>query len=194
MHGGARGSAQDTFKAPQIQQKWLEYMQKFIRELHREMPLSEYLPRGQAPSGRISDLRYAYLRRMGIMARKRLYDEMIEDLRLAAQENSTDFSTLATKERHLLRELFNSINDPLFLEKDMLLRIRSACRGPAGSAIRGELIRCLYWDARSTLQKGTLSQAFSIAAAAIQLSGIDVLRSFLHDRKSQGSARVPGFL
>jgi glycosyltransferase involved in cell wall biosynthesis len=194
VHEGARGSAQDTFKAGQIQEKWLEYMQDFIRELRKEMPLSEYLPGCQAPRGRTSDLRYAYLRRMGIMARKRLYDEMIEDLRLAAQENSADFSMLEPKERHLLRELFNSINDPLFLQKDVLRRIRSACRGPVGSAIRGELIRCLYWDAMNTLRKGTFSQVLSTARAAGRLSGVDVLRSFLHDGKSQWGTRVPSFL
>jgi glycosyltransferase involved in cell wall biosynthesis len=194
MHGGARGSTRDSFKAGQIQEKWLEYMQVFIRKLRKEMPLSEYLPGCQAPHCGTSDLRYAYLRRMAIMARKRLYNEMIEDLRLAAQENSTDFSTLAPVERNLLRELFNSINDPLFFQKDMLRRIRSVCRGPVGFAIRGELIRCLYWDTMNTLRKGTLSQVFSTASAAMQLSGIGVLRSFLHDRKSQWRARGPIFL
>jgi hypothetical protein len=149
------------------------------------MPLSEYLPGRQAPHGSISDLRYAYLRRMGIMARKRLYDEMIEDLRLAAQQNSTDSSTLTPAEQQLLRELYNFINDPLFFQKDLLRRIRSVCRGPVGSAIRGELIRCLYWDAMNTLRKGTLSQVFSTASAVMQLSGVDLLRSFLHDRHSQ---------
>jgi len=194
IHGGARGSGRDTFKAGQIQEKWLEYMQVFIRELRKEMPLSEYLPGGQAPDGKTSNLRYAYLRRMGIMARKRLYDEMIEDLRLAAQENSTDFSTLAPTERDLLHELYNSVNDPLFFQTDLLRRMRSACRGSVGSAIRGELIRCLYWDTLNTLRKGTLSQVFSNASAAMQLSGIGVLRSFLHDWKSQGRTRGPMFL
>ena len=185
LHGGARGSAGDTFRAGQIQEKWLEYMQVFIRDLRKEMPLSEYLPGRQAPHGSISDLRYAYLRRMGNMARKRLYDEMIEDLRLAAQQNSSDSSTLTPAEQQLLRELYNFINDPLFFQKDLLRRIRSVCRGPVGSAIRGEFIRCLYWDAMNTLRKGTLSQVFSTASAAMQLSGVDVLRSFLHDRHSQ---------
>ena len=191
MHGGVRGSARDTFEAGQIQEKWLEYMQVFIRKLRKEMPLSEYLPGRQPPGGGTSDLRYAYLRRMAIMARKRLYDEMIEDFRLAAQENSTDFSALAPLERNLLRELFNSINDPFFFQKDILRRIRAVCDGPVGSAIRGELIRCLYWDAINTLRKGRFSQAFSTASAAMQLSGVGVLRSFLHDLKSNWRSRGP---
>src|SRR5262249_3826869 len=190
MHGGTRGSARDTFQAGQIQEKWLGYMQIFIRKLRKDMPLCEYLPGRQGAYGRPSDLRYAYLRRMAIMARKRLYDEMIEDLRLATQENSSDFSTLASREQHLLRELFNFINDPLFFQKDVLRRIRSVCRGPVGSAIRGELIRCLYWDLIHTVRKGTLSQSFSTASAAMQLSGIGVFRSFLHNWKSQW--RAPG--
>ena len=188
MHGGTRGSTRDTFKAGQIQEKWLEYMQVFIRKLRKEMPLSEYLSGPQTPSGRTANLRYAYLQRMAIMARKRLYDEMIEDLGLAAQEISLDLSTLAPVERNLLHELFNSINDPVFFQKDVLRRIRSACRGPVGFAIRAELIRCLYWDTMNTLRKGAVSQAFSTASAAMQLSGIGVLRSLLHDRKSQWSA------
>jgi glycosyltransferase involved in cell wall biosynthesis len=191
MHGGVRGSARDTFKAGQIEEKWLEYMQVFIRELRKEMPLREYLPGSQAPCSGTVDLRYAYLRRMGIMARKRLYDEMIEDLRLAAQNTSTDPPMLEPAERNLLRELFSSINDPLFFQKGMLRRIRSVCRGPVGSAIRVELIRCLYWNAISALRKGTLSQVFSAASAAMQLSGVDVLRSILHDRQPNWRARNP---
>jgi glycosyltransferase involved in cell wall biosynthesis len=193
MHGGARGSSRDTFEAGQIQEKWLEYMQVFIRKLRTEMPLSEYLPGRQSPSGGTSELRYAYLQRMAIMARKRLYDEMIEDLRLAAQENSTDFSALVPLERNLLRELFNSINDPIFFQKDILRRIRAVSDGPVGSAIRGELIRCLYWDMINTLRKGRFSQAFSTASAAMQLSGVGVLRSFLHDLKSNWRLRGPSF-
>ena len=184
VHGGLRGSARDTFKAGQIQEKWLEYMQVFIRKLRKEMPLSEYLTGHHVSHFGTSDLRYAYLQRMAIMARKRLYNEMIEDLQSATQENSTTFSRLSSVERNLLHELFKSINDPVFFQKDVLQRIRSACRGPVGSAIRGEFIRCLYWDARNALRRGTLSQLFSTASAGMHLSGIDVLRSFLHDRKS----------
>jgi glycosyltransferase involved in cell wall biosynthesis len=194
MHGGVRGNALDTFKAGQIQEKWLEYMQIFMRELRKEMPLIEYLPAGQASNGKFSDSRYAYLRRMGIMTRKRLYDEMIEDLRLATQGDPTGFSTLAPAERELLRDLFISINDPLFFQKDILRKIRSASRGPVGSAIRGELIRCLYWDATNALRRRVFSQVFSSVSAAMRLSGIGVLRSFLYDWKSQLRAREPIFL
>jgi glycosyltransferase involved in cell wall biosynthesis len=191
MHGGIRGSARDTFQAGQIQEKWLEYMQTFIRRLRKEMPLSEYLPGRQTPDCTTLDLRYAYLRRMAIMARKRLYDEMIEDLRSATQENTSDFSTLRPVERSLLRDLFNSINDPLFFEKDVLLRIRSACQGPAGFALRGELIRCLYWDIVNALRTANLSRALGALSATIYLSGVGVLRSFVRDRNTQRRAHDP---
>jgi len=194
MHGGARGSAQDTFKPAQIQEKWLEYMQTFMRKLREEMPLSEYLPGHPTPDYTISNLRYAYLRRVAIMARKRLYKEMIEDLRSATQVNPTDFSTLTPAERNLLRELFNSINDPRFFQKDLLLSIRSACRGPAGFAVRGELIRCLYWDTMNALRGANLARAFGAASAAMYLSGVGVLRSFVRDRNAQPGTHDPVLL
>jgi glycosyltransferase involved in cell wall biosynthesis len=194
MHGGTRGSARDTFKAGQIQEKWLEYMQTFMRKLREEMPLSEYLPGHPTLDCTISDLRYAYLRRVAIMARKRLYNEMVEDLRSATQVNPTDFSTLTPVERKLLRDLFNSINDPLFFQKDVLLSIRSACRGPAGFAVRGELIRCLYWDIMNSLRGANLARAFGAASAAMYLSGVGVLRSFFRDRNTQPGARDPVLL
>ena len=143
-----------------------------MRKLREEMPLSEYLPGHPTPDCTISDLRYAYLRRMAIMARKRLYNEMIEDLRSATQVNPTDFSTLTPVERKLLRDLFNFINDPLFFQRDVLLRIRSACTGPAGFAVRGELIRCLYWDTMNALRGADLARAFGAASSAMYLSRI----------------------
>jgi hypothetical protein len=116
---------------------------------------------------------------------------MIEDLRSATQENTSDFSTLRPVERSLLRDLFNSINDPLFFEKDVLLRIRSACQGPAGFALRGELIRCLYWDIVNALRTANLSRALGALSATIYLSGVGVLRSFVRDRNTQRRAHDP---
>ncbi|HEY2548898.1 MAG TPA: glycosyltransferase family 2 protein [Candidatus Acidoferrum sp.] len=187
LHREPRGSAGDTFSVDQIYEKWLEYMQLFFRELHREMPLSEYLPEGHVSGGKALDLRYAYLRRMGIMARKRLYDEMIEDLRLA-QESSDQARVLSTAEEQLLRETFNFINDPLFFKKDLLRRIRSVCPGSLGFAIRRELIRCLYWSAVGAGRRRNVSGVAISASAAMQLAGIGVLRLFFRDRKSNRTA------
>jgi glycosyltransferase involved in cell wall biosynthesis len=184
LHGANRGSARDTFDVNQIYEKWLEYMQIFFRELRKEMPLSEYLPGHRAPSEQASDLRYAYLRRMGIMARKRMYNEMVEDLRLA-QEGSAEVPVLSTAEKQVLQETFKFINDPLFFQKDFLRRIRSVCRAPVGFAIRRELIRCLYWDVIGATRRGNVSEVVGSASAAMQLAGAGVLRSFLNDRKSK---------
>jgi len=183
VHGGNRGSASDTFESGQMQSKWLEYMRIFFRTLHRELPLSDYLPGRPASNSNAFDRRLAYLRRMAVMARKRLYDEMIEDLRLAQEDTARVPAALSSAERHLLHETFNAITDPLFFQKDLLRRIRSACRGPIGFAIRRELIRSMYWDAVGDMQRGDWSQMFGTASAAMQLIGAGVVKSFLDDRK-----------
>jgi glycosyltransferase involved in cell wall biosynthesis len=187
VHGGNRGSARDTFEAGQMQGKWLEYMQIFFRTLHRELPLSDYLPGRPACNSKAFDRRLAYLRRMAVMARKRLYDEMIEDLQLA-QEDAARVSALSSAERHLLHETFNAITDPIFFQKDLLRRIRSVCRSPLGFTIRRELIRCLYWNAIGGIRTRNWSQMFGAASAVMQLAGAGVVRSFLHDRTSNWRA------
>jgi glycosyltransferase involved in cell wall biosynthesis len=182
VHEGSRGSAKDTFEAGQIQEKWLEYMQIFFRRLRQEMPLSEYLPSFQTGDGQTCDTRHAYLRRMTIMARKRLYDEMIEDLALAQQDTVTK-CVLSTAERYLLYELFHYKNDPLLFMKFLVRRIRSVCRGPVGTAFRCEFVRCLYWRAIAGARRGDYADVFSALSAALHLSGIGVLRSLLRGKK-----------
>jgi glycosyltransferase involved in cell wall biosynthesis len=187
LHVGSRGNARDTFNVAQIYEKWLEYMQIFFRELRREMTISEYMPGRPAPGGETFGLRLAYFRRMGIMARKRLYDEMIEDLRLT-QENSVGNAALSSAERQLLHQTYNSINDPQFFQKDLLQRIRSVCRGPVGFAIRRELIRCLYWSAVGAVRRRAVPELIESVSAAMRLTDAGVLRSVLRDRRTDGHA------
>ena len=195
MHGGTRSDTGGASDAGQVRERpnrlfltdALKYEQIFFRRLRGEMALSEYVPGRRILSSKALDLRQAYLRRMGIMARKRLYDEMIEDLRLA-QEDSDKVPVLSAAERQLLHETFKTIDDPLFFQKDLLRRIRSVCYGPVGFAIRLELIRCLYWSAIGATRRGCVSEVVGSASAAMQLAGAGVLRSFLHDRGSNRRA------
>jgi glycosyltransferase involved in cell wall biosynthesis len=190
LHAGSRGNARDTFNVDQIYEKWLEYMQVFFRELRREVPISEYMPGRPSPGTEASALRLAYLRRMGIMARKRLYDEMIEDLRLT-QENSAGNVVLSSAERQLLHETYDSINDPRFFRKDLLQRIRSVCREPVGLAIRREFVRSLYWSAAGAVRRRNIAELIESVSAAMRLTGADVLRSIFRDVKKDRDAVFP---
>jgi len=182
-HAGSRGSAQDTFSADQMYEKWLSYMQIFFREFRKDMPLSEYLPSREAADGEGLDTRHAYLRRMGIMARKRMYQEMFEDLRLA-QEDTGKAPSLSTADRKVLRETYSSIHDPVFFQKECLRGIRSACNSRTGFAIRRELILFFYWDAISAFRRRKFSEVMGSLSAVMQLGSPGVLLSFLGDRRS----------
>jgi glycosyltransferase involved in cell wall biosynthesis len=181
-HAGSRGSAQHTFSADQMYEKWLQYMQIFFRELRKEIPITEYLPGRSGSNGEALDLCHAYLQRMGIMARKRLYAEMFEDLKLAQQQVG-EGASLSPADRELLRQTYSSIWDPFFFGKEIQCKIRSVCTTRLGFAIRREFIMFFYWDAIAAIRRRKFSQVIDDASAAMQLAGPGVLRSFLDHRK-----------
>jgi glycosyltransferase involved in cell wall biosynthesis len=182
-HEGARGSAGDRFDAAQIPEKWLQYMQMFFKTLRQELPLSTYVPDSGANVGRMVDLRLAYLQRMAIMARKHLYDEMIEDLCLAQQELGAE-PILSSSERDLLHQMFHYRTDPLMFQKDLLRKIRSVCQGQVGIAVRREFVRCLFWRAAAEARVGDVTGMLDAVSAALRLSEIGLLRSLLRDRSN----------
>jgi glycosyltransferase involved in cell wall biosynthesis len=176
-HTGARGNAKDSFNSERIYLKWLEYMQMFFPRLRQEMSVGEYLP-GNPPDNRVrpSDLRRAYLQRMVIMARKRLIDEMIEDLCLSQTAAASD---LSAAERDMLREVFCLQEEPSLIRDELLKQIRSVCFGKIGAAIRREFIRGLYWRAAKTMKDAEYRETFRATLAAIRLLDFRVLASFL---------------
>jgi GT2 family glycosyltransferase len=181
-HAGVRGNASDNFEVESIYLKWLEYMQLFFPKLRQEVSLTEYLPGN--PSGahtRPSDLRRAYLQRMVIMARKRLIDEMIEDLHFAQEVAEPD---LSAAEGAMLRQVFSLQEKPSLVQQELLVRIRSACRGKTGAAIRREFIHGLYWRAVKAVKDAEYREAFLAFLAAIRLLDLRVLSLFLRAGKT----------
>ena len=82
QHEGARGSSADRFAAWARFGKWLQYDQRILRRLRREMSLGEYLPPGQDVA---TSQRLAIIERFTLMAERMLLDEALEDLTLLAQ-------------------------------------------------------------------------------------------------------------
>jgi hypothetical protein len=82
QHEGARGSSADRFAAWARFGKWLQYDQRILRQLRREMSLGEYLPPGHDVA---TSQRLAIIQRFTLMAERMLVDEALEDLALLAQ-------------------------------------------------------------------------------------------------------------
>lgn len=82
QHEGARGSSADRFAAWARFGKWLQYDQRILRRLRREMSLGEYLPPGHDVA---TSQRLAIIERFTLMAERMLLDEALEDLTLLAQ-------------------------------------------------------------------------------------------------------------
>jgi glycosyltransferase involved in cell wall biosynthesis len=177
-HPGVRGNARDSFEVGRMYLKWIEYAQIFFRKLRTEMSLSEYLPGYPADVDvRPLDLRRAYLQRMAIMARKRLLDEMIEDLRLAQQTPEAN-QPFSSSERAMLRNVFCFQEAPSLIQTDLLRRIRSVCSGKVGAAIRREYVHGLYWRAHKTFSDAEYRETLEAVLAAVRLSDARLLLSF----------------
>jgi glycosyltransferase involved in cell wall biosynthesis len=98
QHDGLRGSTQDRFQVNTRLRKWLEYDQMIFRDLHRQLPLEEYLPPGVPLE---QERRQAHLQRLAVLASKLLAPEAYADLGLlAALQDRTPLSTL---ERQIIR-------------------------------------------------------------------------------------------
>ena len=82
QHEGVRGSSADRFAAWARFGKWLEYDQRILRRLRREMSLGEYLPPGHDVA---TSQRLAIIERLTLMMERMLLDEALEDLALLAQ-------------------------------------------------------------------------------------------------------------
>jgi hypothetical protein len=107
QHEGARGSSADRFAAWARFGKWLQYDQRILRQLRREMTLSEYLPPGHDD---VSSQRLAIIQRLTLMAERMLVDEALEDLALLARLPQQ--GRLTDAERRPLRRIAHS--DPWY--------------------------------------------------------------------------------
>ncbi len=135
QHAGLRGSTADSFPAERNVLKWTEYDKIIFKELRGELDLGEYVPRrvdGERET--LVDRRRAYLQRMAIMASKGLYDEMLDDLRLALAEES-DHRPLSSRERAIVLQCANA-GEEIFSQARVIRTIRTLCWGRVGREVR----------------------------------------------------------
>jgi glycosyltransferase involved in cell wall biosynthesis len=107
QHEGARGSSSDRFAAWARFGKWLQYDQRILRRLRREMSLGEYLPPGHDVA---QSQRLALVQRFTLMTERLLVDEALEDLALLAR--LPDQKPLTELERRPVRRI--AYSDPWY--------------------------------------------------------------------------------
>jgi glycosyltransferase involved in cell wall biosynthesis len=188
-HPGPRGTAAASIDARQVETKWLEYMKPTFKKLREELPLSDYLPKSPASKvGQTLDTRRAYLERMVIMAKKMLYDEMLDDLK-SALASSTDERPLSTPEREMLHRLASyTSGDPLIMGPDLIARIRSISPGGLGLAIRVEMARGLIWRAHSAGRAREFRESAHLARAASRLCGVGGIVTAMFKKKAKAGS------
>jgi glycosyltransferase involved in cell wall biosynthesis len=174
QHGGLRGSSQDRFAERVRVEKWREYARIFFRELRSELELRDYLPRDAARTGLTpADTRLAYFERMAVMASEGLYDEMVEDLKLAIaslpEETALSKAELATLRR--TRDFWRP-GDEVFTQPKYLRAVRKLCIGPNGREVQGELGRLCYWRTLYDLSQREFRHALESAWATWRVLGL----------------------
>jgi glycosyltransferase involved in cell wall biosynthesis len=107
QHEGARGSSNDRFAAWARFGKWLQYDQRILRRLRREMSLDEYLPPGHEVA---TSQRLALIERFTLTAERMLLDEALEDLELLARLSHQ--GPLSDAERRPVRRI--AYSDPWY--------------------------------------------------------------------------------
>ena len=173
QHGGMRGSSLDRFLARKRVDKWREYDRKFFRELRSELDLREYLP-GGASRTELSpmDARRAYLQRATIMASKGMYEEMLEDLKLAVASPPPGAPLSDAEVSILWRAIgYTWLGDELYTHPKFMLAVREICSGTTGRQVRGELGRAIYWRVLDAWHRGEFRRAMEAARADYRLLG-----------------------
>jgi len=169
QHDGLRGNTQDRFQVNRRLRKWLEYDQMIFRNLHREMPLEEYLPPG-VPLEQAR--RRAHLQRLAILASKLLAPEAYAELGLlAAMEDQTP---LSVAERQIIRGIV--CHRPFYGEGSIADRFeffaeirRLAKTSPVMRRIRRELAVSLSSHWRATNRWRSLRRTAGTACRILRM-------------------------
>jgi glycosyltransferase involved in cell wall biosynthesis len=173
QHEGMRGSSSDRFVVTKRAAKWREYDAKFFRDLRLELDLREYLPGGSSRTALgPTDARCAYLERMTIMVSKGLYEEMVEDLKLALAA-VPEGVPLSSVEVGVLRRAIRYTwpGDEIYTQPKCLGAVRVLSTGPMGREVRAELGRALYWRVLDACKHRKFRHALEAARASFKLLG-----------------------
>jgi glycosyltransferase involved in cell wall biosynthesis len=173
VHAGLRGPAKCRWTPDESPIVWRHYNRKIFTKLRTELDLSDYLPRSvdwQAPA--LTDRRRALLQRMTIMMARGMYDEALEDLRLAMDDLSKG-RTLSLTEREMLwrSASYGVYGDVIFQQPEYACRVRALCTGEVGQEVLLELARGLYWQAAHEMRSKKYKNAREVFTVAFRLLG-----------------------
>ena len=150
VHDGMRGSEVEQIHTTKRDATWSQFDKEIFRKCYLELRLNEYLSKGQStldPESR----RHALIRRASVMARKKIWNLTVQDLREA---QSTSQEPLSRPEIAALRSTFSSkYGCDEILENTKLIDelCEIATFSPIGSNIVAALARGLRWKVRSAL-------------------------------------------
>jgi glycosyltransferase involved in cell wall biosynthesis len=168
QHEGVRGSSADRFAAWARFGKWLQYDQRILRRLRREMSLQEYLPPGHEVA---TSQRLAIIERFALMTERLLVDEALEDLDLLARLSQQ--APLTDTERRPVRRI--AYSDPWYGCGAVWDHPRFTDRFRE-IASHSETVRDLRGEVLRGLVRGVRSHGFSRLRVAIPRA----VRLFVH--------------
>ncbi|WP_119677703.1 glycosyltransferase family 2 protein [Indioceanicola profundi] len=172
IHEGDRGSEQERFSADRQFEKWMHYDGLIFRDLHAEMPLTEFTPAGMEPYPTQIGTRAALLQRACIMARRKQWDLALADLGralwLAPEEPLTEPEAQVCK-----RFLMSKYGcEELLTNTGIGRRLRSfAESSPLGEAAVRIISEPLLWRAREAFAEGDMKTGFGFAGQLVSLRG-----------------------
>tara|TARA_R110001599_G_scaffold130711_3_gene306072 strand:+ start:1164 stop:2369 length:1206 start_codon:yes stop_codon:yes gene_type:complete len=150
VHDGMRGSHAEQIHTAKRDAAWSQFDKVIFRKCYPELKLDEYLSKGRTVSDPVNK-RHALIRRASVMARKKLWNLTVLDLREA---ESTSQQSLSRPEIAALRSTFASKYgcDEILENTNLVDELcEIATSSPIGSKIVAALARGLRWKVRSAL-------------------------------------------
>ena len=194
VHDGVRGTQTEQVQAKKRNSSWSQFDKVIFRNYYPQIKLNEYLSDGRSISDPLNK-RHALLRRASVMARKKLWELAIKDLRAAERVSQ---APLSKPETVALRSAFASkYGCEEILTNSML--IDELCDladvSVVGAQIVSSLARGLRWRVRSEFTKIRCLKSVSYylimnklkRAASMTISAKGPLPLQRHESQSAGS-------
>lgn len=152
VHDGMRGTQTKQVLAKKRNSSWSQFDKVIFRNYYPRIKLDEYLSDGRSISDPLNKRR-ALLRRASVMARKKLWELAIKDLRAA---ESVSQAPLSNPETVALRSAFASKYgcDEILANSKLIDELSGLAElSPVGAQIVSSLARGLRWRVRSEFTK-----------------------------------------
>ena len=181
VHDGIRGTQTEQVQAKQRNSSWSQFDKVIFRNYYPQIELNEYLSNGKSISDPLNR-RHALLRRASVMARKKLWELAVNDLRAAERVSQAPLSKYGCDEILANSALIDELCDLA----DVSL---------VGAQIVMSLARGLRWRVRSEFTKIRCLKSVSYylimnklkRAASMTISAKGPLALQRHESQSAGS-------